>query len=98
LQRGCCGPLGAPQEPWARRDSWRDTGEGAAGGRRKRPVILPMRPGRPTCTNGDTSLIIHTHDAFPISPAPHLNPTAPCMDIKTDNRLKEMIWVQTTLH
>ena len=51
-----------------------------------------------TCTNGDISLIIHANDAFPTSPAPHLNPIVPYTGINTDNRLKEMIWVQTTLH
>jgi hypothetical protein len=46
-----------------------------------------------TCTTGDTSRIIHANDAFPLSPALHLR-----TGINTDNRLKEMIWVQTTLH
>ena len=51
-----------------------------------------------TCTNGDTSLIILANDAFPPSPAPNLNPKVPYTGISTDNRLKEMIWVQTTWH
>jgi len=63
------------------------TGEGAAGGWHTRPFILPIRPGRPTYTNGDTSLIIHANDAFPTSSVPTLNPIAPCTGITTDNRL-----------
>ena len=57
------------------------------------PVILQLNARTYTCTNGATSLIIHANDAFPISPAPNL-----CTGITTDNRLKETIWVQTTLH
>jgi hypothetical protein len=55
--------------------------------------MLELNTRTYTCTNGDTSLIIHPNDAFPISPAPNL-----CTGITTDNRLKETIWVQTTLH
>src|SRR6266436_8329884 len=67
------------------------------------PMVIHGRrgdrsPWTDTYTNGDTSLIIHANDAFPISPAPNLNPTAPCTGINTDNRLKEMRWVQTTWH
>jgi hypothetical protein len=57
------------------------------------PVILQLNARTYTCTNGATSLIIHANDACPISPAPNLR-----TGINTDNRLKETIWVQTTLH
>ena len=78
-------------------------GKALAEGHGKRGFMLPILAEQKysrtdTYTNSDTSLIIHLNDAFPTAAAPYLNPAAPGTGINTDNRLKEMIWVQTTLH